>query len=119
MSIRPVQFNADGSIEIIYDETGHTGTIAAADIKWTKDMQGNDQHSFIVLECPDGCGGSSTHPVGGGAAPSEVQQMFVNKVDHDGCACGQVQSTDVTTLGESHVRLLVNRQDGPGRWALG
>jgi|SRR5215471_18251397 len=119
MSVRPISTNPDGSIEVVYDETGHTGTIAAADIRHTVNISGAENHNFIVLACPDGCGTVSTHPVGGGAAPVEVQQMFVNKVDHDGCPCGQVQSTDVTTLGESHVRLLVNRQDGPGRWALG
>jgi len=119
MSVRPTNFNPDGSLEVIYDELGHSGTIPAAEVKWSKNIDGTDNHSFIVLVCPDGCGGSSTHPVGGGAAPVEVQQMFVNKVDHDGCACGQVAATDSATLGESHVRLQVNRMDGPGRWALG
>jgi len=119
MSIRPTNFFPDGSISVVFDETGHTGTIAAADIKWTQQMDGSDSHNFIVLECPDGCGGSSTHPVGGGADAPNVQQMFVNKVDHDGCACGNVAAADSTTLGESHVRLQVNRMDGPGRWQLG
>src|SRR5215472_11876193 len=119
MSVRPVTHNPDGSIDVVFDELGHTGTIPAAEIRWTTNIDGSENHSYIRLDCPDGCGASSTHPVGGGAAPVDVQQMFVNKVDHDGCPCGQVQSTDVATLGESHVRLLVNRQDGPGRWALG
>jgi hypothetical protein len=116
MSVRPVVFNADGSIDVVVDELGHSGTIPAAEIKWAKKMDGTDDHAFIVLNCPDGCGASSTWPVGGGADAVMGQQMFVNKVDREGCACGQVQATDAAALGESHVRLLVNRQDGPGRW---
>jgi len=119
MSIRPINFLPNGDIEAIYDELGHSGTIPAAEVRWTTGIDGTPNHSYIVLDCPDGCGASSTHPVGGGAAPVEVQQMFVHKTDHDGCACGQVTPTDSATLGESHVRLNVNRQDGPGRWALG
>lgn len=118
MSVRPVNFLPDGSIEVVFDEMGHSGTIAAADVQWATAIDGSHDHNFIVLVCPDGCGGTSTHPVGGGAAPLEVQQMFVNKVASDGCACGRVQPTDADTLGESHVRLNVNRQDGPERWQL-
>jgi len=119
MSVRPIQFNPDGSIEAVYDELGHSGTIPAAEIRWTTGIDGAENHSYIVLQCPDGCGASSTHPVGGGADAPHVQQMFVHKTDHDGCACGQVAATDSATLGESHVRLNVNRMDGPGRWQLG
>jgi len=119
MSVRPTNFLPNGDVEVIYDELGHSGTIPAAEIRWTTDISGAENHNYIVLECPDGCGASSTHPVGGGAAPAEVQQMFVHKTDHEGCACGQVTGTDTTALGESHVRLNVNRMDGPGRWQLG
>lgn len=118
MSVRPVVHHPDGSIDVVFDETGHAGTIAAADIRWTTNMDGSDNHNFLILNCPDGCGGSSTHPVGGGAAPVEVQQMFVNKVNAEGCACGQVAATDSATLGESHIHLQVARMDGPDRWQL-
>ena len=119
MSIRPINFLPNGDIECVYDELGHSGTIPAAEIRWTTNIDGSDNHNFIILNCPDGCGGSSTHPVGGGAAPLQVQQMFVEKTKRDGCACGQTQSGDADALCESHVRLNVNRQDGPGRWQLG
>jgi len=119
MSVRPINFLPNGDIDCIYDELGHSGTIPAAEIKWTTNIDGTESHNFIVLNCPDGCGAASSWPVAGGADAVMGQQMFVNKVDHDGCACGQVAATDSSTLGESHVRLLVNRQDGPGRWALG
>jgi hypothetical protein len=116
MSVRPVAFLADGSIDAVYEEQGHSGTIPAAEIQWATDMQGQHNHNFIVLNCPDGCGASSTWPVGGGADATMGQQMFVKKTQREGCACGAVAATDTDALGESHVRLSVNRQDGPGRW---
>jgi len=119
MSVRPIQFNADGSIDCVFDEMGHSGTIPAAEVRWSLNMDGSHNHNFIVLNCPDGCGASSTHPIGGGAAPADVQQMFVNKIQREGCTCGQITATDPDALGESHARLQVNRMDGPGRWQLG
>jgi len=118
MSIRPVQFNADGSIEVVYDEAGHSGTIPAAEVRWTTDISGAENHNYIVLECPDGCGASSAHPVGGGADAPNVQQMFVHKTELAGCACGQTAPNDTSAAPESHVRLNVNRMDGAGRWQL-
>jgi len=118
MSVRPVAFGADGSIDVVYDEEGHSGTIPAAEVRWATNADGTETHSFIVLACPDGCGVTSVHPVGGGAAAAEVQQMFVNKTEREGCTCGVCAAGDTTALPESHVRLNCNRMDGPGRWAL-
>ena len=118
MSVRPVTFNADGSVEAVYDEAGHSGTVPANQVVWVDVPPGGQDHNYLILPCPDGCGASSSHPVSGGADAPNVQQMFVNKTDHDGCACGQVASTDVIGLGEAHVRLNCNRMDGPGRWQL-
>jgi hypothetical protein len=83
-----------------------------------KNLDGSDNHNFAVVVCPV-CGAVSTHPVGGGAQPALVQHMFVTMAQTDGCPCGQVAATDADALGESHVRLQVNRMDGAGRWALG
>jgi hypothetical protein len=118
MSVRPVTFYPDGSIDVVYDEQGHTGTIPAAEIVWTTNMDGGDSHNFIVLHCPDGCGATSTHPVGGGAAPVEVQRLFVDKTTRDGCACGQVAAGRTDSVPESHVHLNCDRLDGPARWQL-
>ena len=118
MSVRPVLFHEDGSVDVVYDEQGHSGTIPAAEIRWAANVDGSDNHSFIVLECPDGCGSVSTHPVGGGAAPVDVQQMFVKKTEQAGCACGQVEAGRTDAVPESHARLNCNRMDGPGRWQL-
>ena len=118
MSVRPVTFNPDGSIDVVFDEMGHSGTVPAADIVWATKMDGSHDHSFIVLNCPDGCGASSTHPVAGGAAPAEVQQMFVDKTERDGCACGATAPDDQSAAPEAHVRLNCNRMDGIGRWQM-
>jgi len=40
MSVRPVNFLSNGDIQIVYDETGHSGTIPAAEIKWTTAIDG-------------------------------------------------------------------------------
>jgi hypothetical protein len=113
-----VNFNADGSIDAVYDELGHSGTIPAAEVKWTTAIDGSEDHNFIVLTCPDGCGAVSTHPVGGGADAPNVQQMFVNKVEREGCACGQVPAREPESAAD-HVKELVTAMDGEERWALG
>jgi len=122
MSVFVSDFNgAGGTWVITHDDAyggGHGGTIDPATVKHTVGIDGTEDHNFLVIQCPV-CDSVSTHPVGGGAQPQSVQQMFVNKVDANGCVCGQVQSADPTSLGESHVRLQVNRQLGPGRWQLG
>ena len=118
MSIVPITFNADGSIDAISTELGHTGTIAAAEIAWATNPDGSENHNFIVLNCPDGCGASSIHPVGGGAAPPEVQQMFVNKTVRGRCPCGAIALRDQSAAPAAHVRLNCNRLDGPGRWQV-
>jgi len=96
----------------------HQGTIDPTSIVHPANLDGSESHNFLNVTCPV-CQAVSTHPVGGGAQPQSVQQMFVNHVDATGCPCGQVASTDPVALGESHIRLLVNRMDGPGRWQLG
>jgi hypothetical protein len=117
VSVRPTAFNPDGSIEAIFDELGHRGTVQPEQLAWGTFPDGSGNHSVLHLPCPDGCGGGSSHQVGGGAAPREVQQLFVHKITRDGCACGQVSArTDSVPFG--HVRLVCNRMDGPGRWQL-
>lgn len=117
MSVRPVTFHPDGSIDVITDESGHSGTIPAAEVQWATNTDGSHSHSMIVLVCPDGCGTTSTHPVGGGAAPTEVQQMFVNKTQQAGCACGNVEAGN-ETLADAHAHLNCARMDGPERWRI-
>ena len=102
---------------VVHDEMGHTGTIDPASIVHTRNMDNSENHNFLVVTCPV-CQAVSTHPVGGGAQPLSVQQMFVTKAQTDGCPCGQVAAEDPNALAQSHVRLQVNRMDGPGRYQL-
>jgi len=115
MSIHPINFNSDNSIEVYHDEYQHGGIIVASDIVWVSPYN-IESHDVILLKCPGNCGYSSGHPVSGGADAPNVQKMFINKTTRDGCACGQVNPNDNSALPESHVRLNCNRMDGPGRW---
>lgn len=119
MSVRPILFHESGDIDCVFDEGGHSGTIPAAEVKWSQGIDGSHSHSFIVLACPDGCGATSTHPVGGGADAPNVQHMFVHKTELAGCACGDVEPGLTNSVPESHVHLNVARMDGAGRWSLG
>lgn len=115
MSIRPVTFHPDGSVDAVYDELGHSGTIPAAAVIWTTRFDGSQDHNYLVLNCPDGCGASSTWPVAGGADAPMGQQLFVQKVQREGCACGNVDA-GTNAVPESHVHLNVARMDGEDRW---
>ena len=44
MSVRPVTFNADGSIDVVYDEQGHSGTIPATEVQWATRMDGSHNY---------------------------------------------------------------------------
>lgn len=119
MSVRPIKFNADGSVEVVFDEMGHSGTIPAAEIKHPDNMDGTPNHNFIVLACPDGCGANSTHPVGGGAAAPEVQRMFVNHAQAGGCPCAAELAGGLPDpLTEGHVKAHCEAMDGEGRWQV-
>jgi len=117
VSVYVTDFTSATEWQVLHDEAGHGGTVDPATVLHTKNIDGTENHNYLVIACPV-CDSMSTHPVGGGAQAVSVQQMFVNKVDAEGCPCGQVLSADPTSLGESHVRLQVNRMDGPGRWQL-
>ena len=120
MSVYVADFTSPTEWQVIHDDArdgGHGGTIDPATVLHTTNIDGTENHNYLIIQCPV-CDSVSTHPVGGGAQPASVQQMFVNKVDVEGCPCGQVDAADATTLGESHVNLQVLRMDGPGRWQL-
>jgi hypothetical protein len=120
MSVRPVRFSPDGSIDVVFDEMGHSGTIPAAEVRWATSIDGSDTLS-IVLACPDGCGAASTHPVGGGAAPREVQEMFARKLippDPQPCPCGKLAAGKPALLTVSHLKTHADQQDGTGRWQV-
>ena len=117
MSIYVVDFS---TWEVVHDDApggAHSGVIDPATIQHTQNMDSSPNHNFLVVTCPE-CGAVSTHPVGGGAQPISVQQLFVQLTQRNGCPDGDVPAGDTSALAASHVRLLVNRMDGPGRWQI-
>jgi hypothetical protein len=60
----------------------------------------------------------STWPVGGGADAPMGQEMFVRKVNLEGCACPDVAQPDPPTAAIDHVKQLVTDMDGAERWQL-
>jgi hypothetical protein len=118
MSVRPVAFQPNGDIDVVYDELGHEGRVLAAEVRWGISLGGGEDHNYIVLVCPDGCGAASTWPVGGGADAARGQEMFVRKVNLEGCACPTVGEPDPPTAAVAHVKELVTAMDGADRWQL-
>ena len=115
MSVRPVTFEPNGDITVIYDEQGHSGTIPAAEAQWSLNIDGTPNHNYIILACPDGCGASSTWPVGGGADASNGQRMFVDKATREPCPCGRIDAGN-ENVADAHMHLQCERMDGPERW---
>jgi hypothetical protein len=109
MSIRPIRFNDGGTIDVWHDERAHGGTVKLADITLLGD---ND---FLLLKCPvANCNSESLHPVGGGAAPEEVQTLFVHVYK---------QSKDLPELNTwnkslARVKQRAEALDGVGRFRL-
>jgi hypothetical protein len=104
---------------VVHDDApggAHEGTVDPSTVTHPSNA-GIDDHNFLTIICPV-CQSVSTHPASGGAQPQSVQQMFVIQAQNNGCPCGQVAADDPDALSESHVRLQVNRMDGPGRWQL-
>jgi len=117
MSIYVSDFTSATEWQVIHDDAyggGHGGTIDPSTVKHTLNMDQTENHNFLVITCPV-CDATSTHPVGGGAQPVSVQQMFVTHASANGCPCGQVDASDPDNLAESHVRLQILRMDGPER----
>ena len=117
MTIQITAFNTDGSIDVIYATLNHSGTIPAMDINWSTNMDGSENHNYIKLNCPDDCGYFTVHPVGGGADAPVIQEMFVRKIDLEGCACGAVPARS-SQVAIDHAKELVTAMDGAERWQL-
>jgi hypothetical protein len=116
VSVRPVRFEPDGGIEVVHDEAGHGGTVAFADIAFGRNPDGTLNPDFIVLTCPvAGCGAVSVHPVGGGAAPGEVQKLFARTVMRRAAALGIPVAQRNWAGIKGRIRARVQAMDGPER----
>jgi hypothetical protein len=75
--IRPTVLHADGSVDAIFDEMQHTGTVLEAQILWARNIDGSENRDMLLLPCPDGCGAVSSHPRG--STTDLVPEMFYRK----------------------------------------
>ena len=104
---------------VVHDDAqggAHSGTIDPASIVHTLKVDGTPDHNFLLLTCPV-CQAVSTHPVGGGAQPPLVQQLFVNRSIANGCACGNIAAGNAN-LADAHMHLQCARMDGDERWQI-
>lgn len=120
MTVRPIAFNPNGSIEVTHDGPNHVGTIAKADIGFAKTISGADDIRFIELACPvPGCNAVSVHPVSGGCDPVNVQKMFGKKFRAAPVTVpGHPNAQRNWTQAKSLVQELAEAMDGPGRFRL-
>jgi hypothetical protein len=120
MSVYISDFTSSTEWQVIHDDArdgGHTGTIDPTTITYVQNMDGSHNHDFAAVTCPV-CGTTSTHPVGGGAQPPLVQEMFVRKVDLEGCVCAEVAASDPSADAIAHVKALVTAMEGAERWQI-
>lgn len=117
MSIRPTQFNGDGSIDVWHDERQHGGVINANDIKFVRRPDDTVDHDFIILECPVAqCDSMSVHPVSGGADPEAVQSLFAHAYKRE--RTGPLRDVDTWDKAAKRVRERAEALDGVGRFRL-
>lgn len=76
MSIRPVKFYDDGTMDVVHDDGGFgcTGRIAISDTVLEDDLR------HIVIVCPGGCGSASRHGASAAVDPDMVQRLFVRRI---------------------------------------
>ena len=110
--------NADGTWTVTDNAHGHTGSIQPSAVSYDTMPDGTHNHSVANVTCPV-CGSSSGHPVGGGAYPASVQQMFVYLANNDGCPCpADLDPVLPPQLAAGHVKTHCEQMDGPGRWQV-
>jgi hypothetical protein len=96
----------------------HAGAMRESEITHALDIDGSPNHQMASVVCPE-CGSVSMHPVGGGAQPPLVQELFVRLVLRDDCPCPDAFSAGGTfDLAKEHVKVHTEEMDGPGRWQM-
>jgi len=113
---------AGGGFQVLHDDApggAHGGTLAATDITFGTQPDGSPDFKSAVIACPSpGCGSVSYHPVGGGAAPRSVQEMFVRMVIRLGCPCGAFTAGKSPILTILHLKGHVQVLEGAQRWQV-
>jgi len=108
----------DGSWTVTHDDApggAHSGSIQPTDVSFAPAIAGGTEWRTVLITCPV-CGAVSAHPVGGGAVPPSVQEMFVRAGRRLGCPCGSLPANRPFGLVISHMKTHVQQTDGPSRW---
>jgi hypothetical protein len=116
VAVEIIEHRQDGGAEVIHTEMGHGGTVLGNRVQFVKNQDGSTNPDYLVMPCPvDGCGAVSTHPIGGGAQPFEVQKEFARlwqmRANELGIPPAQRGWSDIRDLVCAHVEAM----DGPGR----
>lgn len=118
MSICPIAYNENTQIyKMLHHEFGHEFDIALADIRYTLGIDGSDQFNFVTTDCLV-CDSSSIHPIGGGAAPPDIQLLFSRLIGVKSCPCGVLPDSKPDNLNKSHAKMHCEQMDGKGRWQV-
>jgi hypothetical protein len=97
----------------------HGGTLAATDVTFGMKVDGTPDFRTAIISCPfPGCGSTSYHPIGGGAQPRSVQELFVRMVIRLGCPCGLLTAGKTPLVAISHLRGHVTVLEGQTRWQI-
>jgi hypothetical protein len=117
MSIHPIAYNDVTKVyRMRHDEGNHEFDALLADLDYSTSPVTGITHYFLTVNCLV-CDSSSVHPVSGGAAPVDIQTLFVNKATLSGCACGNIEAGN-ETLADAHAHLNCARMDGEERWQV-
>jgi len=111
---------APGGWTVVHDDAsggGHTAPITATTITFGPQIDGTSDFRTAVITCPV-CGSVSCHPIGGGAQPRSVQEMYVRMVIRLGCPCGAFAAGKSAVLTILHLKQHVVALEGTGRWQI-
>jgi hypothetical protein len=114
MAVEIVTHRQDGGAEVIHTEAGHGGIVLGIRVEFARNRDGSVDKNYLTMPCPV-CGAVSTHPVGGGCQPVEVQMEFARlwqmRAQELGIPVEQRGWPQIVAL----VCEAVEAMDGPGR----
>jgi hypothetical protein len=118
VSIYVSDFKAAGGWTVVHEEAAHQGTIQPTDVVFSKTPDGTPDFRMLLVTCPV-CQAVSTHPVGGGAVPPQVQEMFLRTLLRPtDCPCGNLPAGRPLLLTIAHLKTHADQMDHTGRWIV-
>ncbi len=118
MAVRPTAINPDGTIAVVHDEAGHTGTLTFAQVGFPRRPDGTPDYRLAALPCPGpNCGARSVYPITGGSDAALVQFMFAKALRYT-TDPRRPPAAKTWDEAKARVKALVVAQEGPDRWRL-